>query len=611
RVRMPDPAELLLLRDQYGQARRSLSGALAAEDAGDKAKALACYRKAQQHLVQGAEVPTNGDRQKGPAWDTARELRRRMEATLGAVNTHLSDLESSREMKSSRRDLLKDLPVGLYPDLASSSPPSQSSLNHLYPTVPAAASNNTPSARLPPPRLPYPATPQSRTVPAAATDMADPRGQPPAYTPQPTSAHLSLALQELGSGKEAGGDGHVLLFIPSGVQMFFVAPNGQVSSLSSPGYLRIITFGSPGKDSTAGSPWIFLHVCDWVYTLASDTPVLLANSGIYMFPDTLADTPGSFVGIVLSSELPAADRETFNDLLAQRVDLRIQVWLFFPLLFVFSYLCSVPSQHQQVQNTCGVNNPSHDFPGPGEAGADVVNLSEKIHLGPPEEQTELAVTTEGRKKPPLPGWSEKMGQGILSGATKMSEGLAKGAEATSRQIQKSGDRLRDRMTPEETPSNVSPHVTRGLNVARKASGGAVRVSQFLVNGVAKVAGHVAEKMAPHVKKHGSKLVPESMKKGKDGQASNLDGAKFVAVSSLQGFSTIWTSLENGAKLIGRSVSSETVMTVKHKYGDDASQATDTAIQSVANIGVAAYNFDNLAIKAIMKTSEQTAKVMVK
>lgn len=64
-----------------------------------------------------------------------------------------------------------------------------------------------------------------------------------------------------------------------------------------------------------------------MYTLASDTPVLLANSGIYMFPDTLADTPGSFIGIVLSSELPAADRETFNDLLTQQVDLRIQVWL--------------------------------------------------------------------------------------------------------------------------------------------------------------------------------------------------------------------------------------------------------------------------------------------
>lgn len=68
-------------------------------------------------------------------------------------------------------------------------------------------------------------------------------------------------------------------------------------------------------------------VCDWLYTLTPGTPVLLANSGIYMFPDTLDKTPGSFVGIVLSSELPAADRETFNDLLAQQADLRFQVWL--------------------------------------------------------------------------------------------------------------------------------------------------------------------------------------------------------------------------------------------------------------------------------------------
>ena len=48
-----------------------------------------------------------------------------------------------------------------------------------------------------------------------------------------------------------------------------------------------------------------------------------------------------------------------------------------------------------------------------------------------------------------------------------------------------------------------------------------------------MAGHVAEKVAPHVKKHGAKLVPESLK-GKDGRPSNLDGAKYVAASSVQG-----------------------------------------------------------------------------
>lgn len=66
-------------------------------------------------------------------------------------------------------------------------------------------------------------------------------------------------------------------------------------------------------------------MCDWLYPLTADIPVLLANSGIYMFPDTLAEAPGSFVGIVLSSELPAADQDTFKDLLSQLTDFRVQV----------------------------------------------------------------------------------------------------------------------------------------------------------------------------------------------------------------------------------------------------------------------------------------------
>lgn len=63
-----------------------------------------------------------------------------------------------------------------------------------------------------------------------------------------------------------------------------------------------------------------------------------------------------------------------------------------------------------------------------------------------------------------------------------------------------------------------------------------------MNGVATVAGHVAEKVAPHVKKHGAKLVPESLKKSKDGKASNLDGAKFVAASSIQGTARVSESI---------------------------------------------------------------------
>lgn len=54
-----------------------------------------------------------------------------------------------------------------------------------------------------------------------------------------------------------------------------------------------------------------------------------------------------------------------------------------------------------------------------------------------------------------------------------------------------------------------------------------------MDGVAAVAGRVGKELAPHVKKHGSKLVPESLKSSKDG-CSKMDGAKLVAGSSIQG-----------------------------------------------------------------------------
>lgn len=67
-------------------------------------------------------------------------------------------------------------------------------------------------------------------------------------------------------------------------------------------------------------------MCDWLYPLmAMDSPVLLCNTGVFMFPDMMAPAPGYYVGVVLSSELPAAERGLFQDLLSQMTDLRVQV----------------------------------------------------------------------------------------------------------------------------------------------------------------------------------------------------------------------------------------------------------------------------------------------
>lgn len=260
-VSMTEPAELLLIKDQYELAFHSLSRGLAAEEAGKREEALMFYRKGQQHLTQGMEVPTGGERHLGAVWNTARGLQQRMRDTLRTVNTHLSDPEASQLTKGCQRGrLLMNLPPNLYPDLTPCRQPPQSSLNHLYPTVAAATQDTALTLQ---PSLPSCA--RLQTLPAAT----HPGDQPPAYTPQPTVGHRSLSYAPaeggLRPGKQAaaaggGGDGNELLHVPSGVQMFFVAPSGQVSSLSHPGYLRIVQLDSEHKGSTAGKSSTFLQV---------------------------------------------------------------------------------------------------------------------------------------------------------------------------------------------------------------------------------------------------------------------------------------------------------------------------------------------------------------
>lgn len=81
--------------------------------------------------------------------------------------------------------------------------------------------------------------------------------------------------------------------------------------------------------------WLSLfQVCDWLYPLMyGQSPVLSCSSGVYMFPDMMSRVSGSYVGVVLSSELPIAERELFEDLLKQMTDLRIQVNAYFMQLF--------------------------------------------------------------------------------------------------------------------------------------------------------------------------------------------------------------------------------------------------------------------------------------
>ncbi|XP_072468026.1 spartin isoform X7 [Notamacropus eugenii] len=511
-----EPADIKIIKEAYKQAFVFVNKGLNADELGQKEEAKNCYSKGREYLLQGVSVPASGPECTGSGWESARQMQQKMRETLKNVNARLGILEQnpSSFVPSHLQEGSQLSPV--LPPHGKPEKPLPPSL--ISPSAQTEVNGNSPSTSMEPLSVVSPGSLEA----------------PPAYTPCATDGHYTVSYGtesgEFSSVSEdyyavsarpppletLGVDVEELILIPSGVQIFFVTPAGEVSAPSYPGYLRIVKFLDTTSEATQNRPPAFLQVCDWLYPLMpNQSPVLSCSSGVYMFPDTTLQMSGSCVGVVLSSEIPTEDRELFEDLLKQMSDLRVQA--------------------------AGTSN-------------EEINLSQVVPFQPvPEENVRV-----------LPEWSEKVSQNILSGASWLSWGLVKGAELTGKAIHKGASKLREHIEPEEKPLEVSPAVSKGLYIAKQATGGAVKVSQFLVEGVCSIANCVGRELAPHVKKHGSKLVPESLKKDKDGK-STLDGAMVVAASSLQGFSTVWQGMECAAKCIVKKVTSETVHTVKHKY----------------------------------------------
>nr|XP_005286649.1 spartin isoform X1 [Chrysemys picta bellii]XP_042698719.1 spartin isoform X1 [Chrysemys picta bellii] len=608
----PDPAVLedaniKAIQEEFKKAFIFVNKGLNTDELGQKEEARNYYKQGLDHLLRGVSIPSQGPECTGSQWDSARQMQQKMQETLQNVRTRLNILEQNTPAMQTNATTM-NVPLGvpkLYPVIPTNEkperPPAPYSL--IPPSGPPAANENvatTSKGQLP---AMSPSSPKAHSLTHEA---------PPVYTPQATDGHYTVSygtdsgeFSSVGEDyytkctqppplESLGVDADELILIPQGVQIFFVSPDGQVSAPSYPGYLRIVKFLDTDGAMAQNRPPAFLQVCDWLYPLmCNHSPVLCCNTGVYMFPDLMSQVPGSHVGVVLSSELPAADRELFEDLLKQMSDLRVQVPRSHEGVGLSSELAAADREHYEDM----LKQMSDLRVQPLEASSDVINLAQTVRIQPEPEGG------EGERE--LPEWSEKVAHGILSGASWLSWGLVKGAEYTGKAIHKGASKLREHIQPEEKPLEVNPTVAKGLHVAKQATGGAVKVSRFLVEGVCSIASSIGKELAPHVKKHGSKFVPESLKKDKDGK-STFDGAMVVAASGVQGFSTVWQGLESAAKCIATSVSTETVQTVQHKYGDDAGHATDNAMNSAINVGVTAFNIDNIGIKAIVKkTAKET------
>jgi len=140
------------------------------------------------------------------------------------------------------------------------------------------------------------------------------------------SSNVHSALDELNSDEThyvPQREAEELFYLPDCVHIFFVRPDGKVSTFSEPNTLRIFRFKQP--QGSTEQPTNFIQVGGWTHPLIpGQSPVLEAGNGAFMFPDVYGSDQegGGAVGIVIADdtafniegEAQDALAKTLNDL---------------------------------------------------------------------------------------------------------------------------------------------------------------------------------------------------------------------------------------------------------------------------------------------------------
>ena len=136
------------------------------------------------------------------------------------------------------------------------------------------------------------------------------------------SAQVQDALEELSGDNqqdECHDDVNDIFKLENAVQIFFVASDGRVSTVSGPQTLRIFQFSQESDDCT----YTVLQVGDWTHALLSGaSPCLLAENGAFMFPVLYSDLPDNSVGLVLLDSVSKQDRAELLAILEEHTALK-------------------------------------------------------------------------------------------------------------------------------------------------------------------------------------------------------------------------------------------------------------------------------------------------
>ncbi|KAK8731802.1 hypothetical protein OTU49_007270 [Cherax quadricarinatus] len=342
--------------------------------------------------------------------------------------------------------------------------------------------------------------------------------------------------------------GEMIFEIENGVQIFFIYPDGQVTSPSYPSFLAVFSFPqSIGGAAAPSAARGFIQVGEWNYPLIpAQSPVLHSFYGAYMFPDVSSSVPGSSVGVIIPDTVDKETKEFFEQILIQMTSYQEQ---------------AVPPGVDHLKQTKIIQQ----------------STSERIASG-----------------------AEVLSKGVVWGAEKLGELISFGSES-----------LKGYLQPVEQKKEIDPKWQSTARVARDVSGKAVKVSGYLLSQVGKATMALGKRLAPQIQKQSTRAISHFTGQNEQQASSNVEGVMEVAAGALRGASTIYMSLETAAATLASSITDNTVKVITHKYGDDAGHLADNTLYAVGQTALAGHNISSLGVKGIAKrTAKDTGRALV-
>merc|ERR1711983_646066 len=95
-------------------------------------------------------------------------------------------------------------------------------------------------------------------------------------------------------------------------------------------------------------------------------------------------------------------------------------------------------------------------------------------------------------------------------------------------------------------------------------------------------------------------------------SSSMHNLIDAARGGLLAYGSVYSSLEDSAKVLGKSLKSNSVQVVQHKYGGEASEVYGEAMTAAGDAAMTYLNIQSLGVKGLVKkTAKDTGKQLVK